>query len=766
MLRFASRTVVLVSVVLAAASWAQVGLVPESTPQQDPRRRVDGHQLVEVRVNTQSQLDALLGLAESVWSENIGLGLLDVQLPPGAVEKLPELGIPHRILHDDVQSLIDAEWAEIQRRNTLRDISWYENYHNYTNVINYLNTLAAAHPTLATVEIAGQSIEGRNIPVIRITAPGDASARPVVFINGTQHAREWISTKVVMYIAESLLTGYGSDTRVTDLLNECEVIIAPIVNPDGFVYTWTNYRLWRKNRRGGYGVDLNRNWSVGWGGAGSDGFTSSEVYRGTAPFSEPETDAIRSFVESDGRVVAAIDYHSYSQLILWPWSYDYLDPPADELARFTDVAYAMRQEILNAGGVPYSPQPSYDLYLAAGVASDWFYGAANAFAYTIELRDDGFYGFELPPSQILPTCQENWPAFLYFAEQAIRPVVISIPGGAPATASTDQPTVFNVTISDAASSYEPGTGMLHYRVGSSSFTSAPLTSLGGGLFQAALPSAPCGSSIDFYITADSTDGRTVSLPSAGPDAPFTATAVEITIAFEDNMESGTGAWIAGVAGDTATTGQWELANPQGTAAQPEDDHSNPGTMCWVTGALAGSSLGTYDVDNGATTLITPRLDASPAQADGIDAWLVYYRWYSNDQGAAPNSDSMPIEISNDDGATWTQLELVTENLNRWERREFNIADFVTPTDQIRVRFVARDLSPGSIVEAAIDDVRLELRGCACAPADMNCDGELNFFDVLIFLDLFSASDPAADFNNDGEFNFFDVLIFLDMFSNG
>ncbi|KAA0217374.1 MAG: hypothetical protein DYG94_00875 [Leptolyngbya sp. PLA3] len=761
--RFCLCSALIVSAGSAVMVSAQVA--PEPV-QPDPRIRVDGHQLVEVRVNTQEQLDAVVALADTVWSERVGLGLLDVQFPPEALAELPRLGIAHRVLHNNVQALIDAEWAEIQRRNQQRDISWYQNYHNYANVITYLNTLAAAHPDLAVVESAGTSIESRDIPAIRITGPGDSSQRPVVFLNGTQHAREWVSTKVVMYIAESLLNAYGSDSRVTDLLDECEVIIVPIVNPDGFVYTWTNYRLWRKNRRGGYGVDLNRNWDWHWGGLGSDGSTSSDVYRGTAPFSEPETDAIRDYVVADGRVVAAIDYHSYSQLILWPWSYDYVDPPADDLARFTAVGLQMRQEMLNAGGEPYTAQSSYELYAAAGVASDWFYGALDALSYTIELRDTGLYGFELPASQILPTCQENWPAFLYFAEQAIRPITISLPAGAPTTASTAATTPFQVLITDAASSYAAGTGQLHVRVGNGSFTSSDLTSLGGGLFQASLPSASCGTDIDYYLTANSTDGRTVTLPSGGASTPFTAEAVDLTVAFDDTMESGTNGWTAGIAGDTATTGQWQRADPQGTAAQPENDHTNPGTMCWVTGPLAGTSIGTYDVDNGVTILVSPTFDASGAASGDLDAFVSYWRWYSNDQGASPNEDSMPVEISNNNGSTWTQLELVTDNAGAWTYREFNVADFVTPTAQMKLRFIARDIGSGSIVEAAVDDVRLEVRGCACYPADMNCDGTLDFFDVQIFLDAFAHQNSSADFNDDGVYDFFDVQIFLDLFSRG
>ncbi len=733
----------------------------------DQRIRFDEDDLVDAWVETDAELKALEAIAVTIWSERPGIGSVVVQINDGDGARLEALGIEYRVLHENVQDLVDAEWESIQQAAQQRGGDWYANYQQYNDIIIRLDDLAAAHPAIATRESAGSSLQGRDIPVVRITGPGDASNRPMVFINGCQHAREWVSPATVMYIAERLMEDYGSDQRVTDLLNSVEVVIAPMVNPDGYVYSWTNNRFWRKNRRGGYGVDLNRNWSWEWGGLGSSGNTSSEVYRGTAPFSEPESAAIRDYVMPDAdRMIASIDYHNYSQLILWPWGYDAVDPPPDDLARFQTISFGMRDEILNSGGVPYTPMAGYDLYAAAGTAQDWFYGEGTAMALTIELRDTGNFGFLLPASQILPTATENWAAFLYFAEQTTRAISISIVGTAPDSVGASVASTMDLTISDGSSSYVNGSGLLYTSSDGTNYNSSALTSLGGGTYRATFPTFVCGSTVSYYITAQATDGSTVSLPASGPAGPFTATATESNAVFTDTMESGTNGWTGGVAGDTASTGQWQLGNPQGTAAQPEDDNTAAGVNCWVTGRTAGGSLGANDVDGGYTTLISPRLDASEATADGVDAYLVYYRWYSNNQGASPNADSMPIEISNNDGATWTQLELVTENLSRWERKEFNIGDYITPTSQIRVRFIARDLGNGSIVEAGVDDLSLEIRGCPCAPADLNCDGVLDFFDIQEFLERFANQDPRADMNNDGAFDFFDIQIYLDLFSNG
>ena len=127
---------------------------------------------------------------------------------------------------------------------------------------------------------------------------------------------------------------------------------------------------------------------------------------------------------------------------------------------------------------------------------------------------------------------------------------------------------------------------------------------------------------------------------------------------------------------------------------------------------------------------------------------------------------MLVQISNDNGNSWEELETVTENANQWVEKRFRIADIFAATDQMRIRFIASDFNSGSIVEAGVDDLRIESVGCSGNPADLNDDGELNFFDVSIFLIAFSAQDPIADFNNDGLFNFFDISEFLAAFAQG
>lgn len=165
-------------------------------------------------------------------------------------------------------------------------------------------------------------------------------------------------------------------------------------------------------------MDLNRNWDDHWGGQGSSHTPSSDTYCGTAPFSEPESKAVASYITANGPFKGAIDYHSYSQLILRPYGWSSTPPPNDAFAK--TVGDTVRARILAVNNVPYTSEPSWQLYYTTGSAQDWYYGQAKIpLSFTIELRDTGTYGFQLPANQIKPTGAENWAGFLYFAQTAI-----------------------------------------------------------------------------------------------------------------------------------------------------------------------------------------------------------------------------------------------------------------------------------------------------------------------------------------------------------
>jgi len=296
-------------------------------------------------------------------------------------------------------------------------------YHTYAEINDELHQLAAAHPQIAQVSLIGKSVEGRDLWAIKISDNvTQAEAETAVVFLGGHHAREWIAVDVPFLLAKHLLNRYGADTAITRLVNQAEIWIVPLVNPDGHQYSVTNDRLWRKNRRnngdGTFGVDLNRNYSFQWGGPGSSRDTFSDIYRGAAPFSEPETQAVRDFLRQH-RPRSLISYHNFSQLILYPWGFTNAPAPGEFLLQ--NLAVAMADRIRVVHNVSYTPEQSSDLYLASGDTIDWLYAELGAPCFTIELRPrSASPGFELPESEITPTFEENLPAALYLIDWALQ----------------------------------------------------------------------------------------------------------------------------------------------------------------------------------------------------------------------------------------------------------------------------------------------------------------------------------------------------------
>jgi choice-of-anchor B domain-containing protein len=240
----------------------------------------------------------------------------------------------------------------------------------------------------------------------------------------------------------------------------------------------------------------------------------------------------------------------------------------------------------------------------------------------------------------------------------------------------------------------------------SGFTTLPAVPAGGNRYVATLPTIPCGTSVKFYVSAKTTDGRTWTDPQAGPTqfhSAFAALAEKVTYNYTAETA---GNWVGGQPGDTATTGIWTRVNPIGTAAQPEDDHTpDPAVFCWVTGqGTPGGSSGENDVDNGKTTLLSAQLNATGL----TDPYISYWRWYSNNQGTP--DDPFVIDISNNGGTSWVNLETIPptgpNSIGGWIQHRARIKSFLTPTNNMRVRFIAQDIGSGSIVEAAVDDVQI------------------------------------------------------------
>ena len=300
-------------------------------------------------------------------------------------------------------------------------------YHTVATLEEDLRRLAEQHPDIAQLQEIGRSVEDRPLWALRIGERRDSS-RKVAFL-GCHHAREWVSVEVPYLLAEHLL-GNASTAPVQDWLQRAEVWVTPMVNPDGHHHTGTSpdARLWRKNRRrngdGSVGVDPNRNYGYMWGTLDvntSSHVPSDETYVGPRAFSEPEVRAVRDLVARE-RFAGVLTYHSYSQLVLYPWGYT---PKAirdrADLVAVRDLAADMEQLIRKVHGRTYVAQQASELYPTAGDTSDWTYGEYDAVSLTVELRPATWAegGFLLPADQIRPCWEENRPAALEFIQRVL-----------------------------------------------------------------------------------------------------------------------------------------------------------------------------------------------------------------------------------------------------------------------------------------------------------------------------------------------------------
>ncbi len=366
--------------------------------------------LVRTPAEAQRLADSRLGL----FSEEIVIGATDVIVGPGQGAELWMVGLPF----SRISALPAANaWAGQAGQG---DGDYRSQYLTMDGLMSHYEALRAQYPEMISRRQIGVSRNGEAIWAYLIFAQAEQEVpvppKNVVLIGGT-HAREWISPSVTMHIATYLAEtlAVAETAFSTKFVDKIGVWVIPDVNPDGYRFSWTNNRYWRKNRRnnggGSYGVDLNRNYAKGWGGAGSSSNPSSDTYRGPSAFSEPELTGLRDLSLSLPNVIASIDFHSYGQKILWPWSYTTSPPP--DASWLNQVGTAMRSEILLHGLLAYQQgQASTTLYVASGTSKDWFYDVFGTPSFTIELRDTGQYGFLLPENQIAPTQEEGWWAFV------------------------------------------------------------------------------------------------------------------------------------------------------------------------------------------------------------------------------------------------------------------------------------------------------------------------------------------------------------------
>lgn len=343
---------------------------------------------------------------DNVTSEEFGV----LRVPPHHVHRIRRSS-PHRLVISNLQQWIDtlssmsSDHVDKAHYSSIVPNFRLDHYHNLDQIYDFISKLSARSSGVTAFDI-GTTHEGRKLKGVEIVGnPDDAT---LVWIDAGTHAREWITPAVALFIMEQAIL-----SRLP-----FNLVVVPVMNPDGYEYTWTTDRLWRKNRRpppraamaaSCYGVDLNRNYDVSFGGTGSSPSECSHLFQGPEPLSEPETFATANLIWTIRKQIRMyVSLHSFNQL--WASPFAYTKSLTPHHSTHMSVLKEIQTAVHKSGGILYSIGPlSTSLYVGSGFALDWVYSNAKiTHSYLAELRDKGYYGFLLPADQIVPTSMETW----------------------------------------------------------------------------------------------------------------------------------------------------------------------------------------------------------------------------------------------------------------------------------------------------------------------------------------------------------------------
>jgi carboxypeptidase T len=492
-------------------------------------------------------------------------------------------------------------------------------FHTYAEMSAEVAAVAAAHPDIVQRFSIGKSYQGRQLWAAKVSDNvATDEAEPEVLFDGLHHSDEHMGLEMTLHILHWLVDGYGTDPRITNIVNTREIWIVFAVNPDGAETDISGGRFhsWRKNRQPNagttaIGTDLNRNYGYRWGGGGRTSTNPLAItYRGPSAFSAPETRAMRDFLASrvvDGRqqIRTAITFHEAGRLVMWPYGYTYADTPADMTSQDHAALAAIGRHMAASNG--YRAEQASDLYITSGTTRDYEYGVYRIFAYTFELSN-----MDYPKSPVIATeTARNKAAILYLAEAA----------------------------------------------------GCPYAALG-----TAVKNARCG-------------------------------------AFDDDMEVARG-WTVNPDGtDTApANARWVRGDPAATSAggvtlQPGTTAS--GRAALVTGAAAGVSAGTNDLD-GLTTIRSAPITL-PARA----GQQLTFRFTFAHTASGTAADHLRAIVETEDGSqaiVWERTGTGVVVAGGWHTATASMDAWAGQT--IRIRFEAADGGAGSTVEAGVDDVRV------------------------------------------------------------
>ncbi|XP_047516091.1 carboxypeptidase B-like isoform X3 [Pieris napi] len=369
-----------------------------------------------------------------------GVALVKPQYQEEFLNVLANEEISHRVHSEDIKSqldiedeLIEARHAEFRARSTPEKP--YDNYLRLDAIYNYMDEVAANYPNIVKQVTAGRSFEGRPVKYLKISSTNfEDRSKSIIFVDATLHAREWITPPAAVYAIHKLV----ENRTDPELLDKFDWIIMPVANPDGYEFSHTNERFWRKTRSTDQsplsvmcpGVDGNRNFDIHWGTVGTSNNPCSDTYGGSKPFSEIETRLVRDVLEENlSRIILYITIHSYGSMILYPWGHD--GSLSNNALGLHTVGIAMADAIF-AKTLPvfsrYRVGNSLLVigYGASGAAEDYAHSVGVPLTYTYELPGlrRGVQGFHLDPRYVRPVAEETWEG-IYVGAKRARAIVRS-----------------------------------------------------------------------------------------------------------------------------------------------------------------------------------------------------------------------------------------------------------------------------------------------------------------------------------------------------
>jgi len=443
--------------------------------------------------------------------------------------RIEKIGIAGQVIQED----IDSYSALLKQQDYL------DNFHTYDQMLTELRTIQAAYPGIAKLYDIGDSWEkqrglaDRDIWAMKISDNVDLEEQfecEVLYI-ALHHAREIITPEILLYFINYLVANYGIDERASYIVNNRQLWLVPMMNPDGHNYVFTYDMWWRKNRRnngdGTYGVDLNRNWGYAWGydNSGSSPYPSSSTYRGPAAFSEPETQAIRDLTLAH-KFIISLSYHSYSQLILFPWGYIRQSTPDNET--FVEIADSI------VAYNNYTPQAAWQLYIVNGGSDDWLYGEQTEKNKIYAITPEVGTQFHPDTSVIMKEILENLGPNLYvaYAADQFSPLHQITHTPLQNTADPFGPYRVKASITPFCVRLDTTNFFIHFNTtGIAPFESLALTATENpGEYGADIPGFGDNVTIYYYLSASDAINRVVYFPAAAPDTLCSFTVQPDTIA--------------------------------------------------------------------------------------------------------------------------------------------------------------------------------------------------------------------------------------------